>query len=67
MSIGTSGRVVIEIDPVLKRELHSTLARKGMTLKDWFVAKADDCISTEARSSGAKRAITPRQTSKKGR
>lgn len=67
MSIGTSGRVVIEIDPALKRELHSILARKGMTLKDWFVAKADDCISSEARSSGAKRTTSTRQTSKKGR
>lgn len=66
MSIGRSGRVVIEIDPALKRELHSILARKGMTLKDWFVAKADDCISTEARSSGAKRTTPASPLSKKG-
>jgi len=67
MSIGTSGRVVIEIDPALKRELHSILARKGMTLKGWFVAKADDCISSEARSTGTKRTTSTRQTPKKGR
>lgn len=50
MGIGASGRVVIEIDPALKRELHSILARKGMTLKDWFMARVDDCITREAQA-----------------
>ena len=40
VSIGNSGRVVIEIDPELKRELYSVLTREGLTLKDWFVKHA---------------------------
>jgi hypothetical protein len=40
MSIGTSGRIVIEIDPALKRELHGALAKQGTSLKDWFLRQA---------------------------
>lgn len=42
MSIGSSGRIVIEIDPEVKRQLYSTLAREGMTLKDWFLREAQN-------------------------
>ena len=41
MARGESGRVVIEIDPLLKRELYAALARSGSTLKDWFVRNAE--------------------------
>jgi hypothetical protein len=41
MSIGSSGRLVIEIDPELKRRLHSALAMDGLTLKQWLVLQAD--------------------------
>ena len=37
MAVGVSGRIVIEIDPELKRDLHDALADKGMTLKQWFL------------------------------
>ena len=40
MSIGSSGRIVIEVEPEVKRQLYSTLAREGMTLKDWFLREA---------------------------
>lgn len=40
MAVGKSGRVVIEIDPELKRELHGALRREGMSLKEWFVREA---------------------------
>lgn len=40
MARGSSGRIVIEIDPDLKQRLHALLALQGMTLKDWFVKKA---------------------------
>lgn len=40
MARGPSGRLVIEIDPALKGELHAALATDGKTLKDWFVACA---------------------------
>ncbi|RMX06594.1 hypothetical protein D8I35_08750 [Corticibacter populi] len=55
MSIGSSGRIVIEVDPDVKRELYAALVRDGSTLKEWFLRnaqvylsgnKADDpCIS----------------------
>lgn len=40
MSRGISGRIVIEVDPELKRRLYAVLAMSGSTLKDWFVASA---------------------------
>lgn len=46
MSVGQSGRVVIELDPVIKRELYSLLAKNGMTLKDWFLLQAASYIET---------------------
>ena len=44
MSRGASGRVVVEIDPVLKRELYAELARENLTLKDWFIKNARDYV-----------------------
>jgi hypothetical protein len=40
MSIGSSGRIVIELDPEIKRVLYSALMREGLTLKDWFLREA---------------------------
>ena len=40
MSIGTSGRIVIEVDPELKQELHTTLRSEGTNLKAWFLEQA---------------------------
>jgi len=46
MAQGKSGRIVIEVDPALKRELYAALAMSGSTLKDWFVRSAEDyCVS----------------------
>lgn len=44
MSIGPSGRIVVEVEPELKRELHSALVKDGKTLKDWFVTQAIDYV-----------------------
>ncbi|HIE5095085.1 hypothetical protein WG628_03585 [Stenotrophomonas maltophilia] len=44
MARGPSGRVVIEVEPDLKKHLYTTLAAKGLTLKDWFINSAEDCI-----------------------
>lgn len=41
MSIGSSGRIVIEVDPEMKRQLYAALARNGLTLKEWFLQSAD--------------------------
>jgi len=42
MAVGSSGRLVIEIDPDLKREFYATLDRQGMTLKGWFLERVDE-------------------------
>ena len=37
---GASGRIVVEVDPQLKRELYAALAHRGLTLKAWLVGEA---------------------------
>jgi len=41
MARGQSGRIVIEINPEVKRRLYAALALSGSTLKDWFVREAE--------------------------
>jgi hypothetical protein len=36
-----SARIVIEVDPDLKRQLYSALAIENSTLKEWFVRAAE--------------------------
>jgi len=40
MPIGDSGRIVIEIDPELKKELYGALTEQGLNLKQWFLGNA---------------------------
>ena len=44
MAKGKSGRVVIEIEPELKKELYFALAADDSTLKEWFIKKAKSYI-----------------------
>jgi predicted HicB family RNase H-like nuclease len=44
MSIGKSGRIVIEIDPSTKRRLYSQLTANGLSLKDWFSEAVEDYL-----------------------
>ena len=44
MAKGGSGRVVMEINPELKKELYSILALEQKTLKDWFIEQAEDFL-----------------------
>jgi hypothetical protein len=48
---GDSGRIVIEVDPELKRRLYRALAMKNLTLKQWFVELAEQHLSVRAKSS----------------
>jgi hypothetical protein len=48
MSRGKSGRIVIEVDPGIKRRLYATLALSGSTLKDWFLNRAADFMEEKA-------------------
>ena len=40
MAKRSSGRVVVVIEPALKRDLYVELTRRGLTLKSWFVEQA---------------------------
>ena len=42
MAVGTSGRVVIEMSPDEKAELHKRLRKQGKSLRQWFLEKIDD-------------------------
>jgi hypothetical protein len=44
MSVGKSGRIVLEVEPELKQRLYSTLALEHKTLKEWFILTADEHI-----------------------
>ncbi|MEP6389219.1 MAG: hypothetical protein ABJ056_04765 [Halioglobus sp.] len=45
MSIGNSGRIVIEIEPDLKQELHAALKQEGLNLKTWFLENATEFLA----------------------
>ena len=49
MSIGNSGRIVIEVDPHLKHELHSVLRSEGTSLKAWFLEQADSFLAEKGQ------------------
>lgn len=51
MSIGNSGRVVVEVDPDLKKELYASLTREGLTLKDWFIESAQTYLLNKTQMS----------------
>ena len=45
MARGPSGRTVVDLDPALKRDLHSKLAAHGLSLKEWFIRHAKDFVA----------------------
>jgi len=51
MSIGNSGRLVIEIEPELKKELHAVLKKEGTNLKAWFLENVDHFLSEKGQQS----------------
>ena len=51
MSIGNSGRIVIEIEPELKRELYSILRLEGTHLKAWFLTQVDELLAEKGQQS----------------
>lgn len=57
MSIGNSGRIVIEVDPHFKRNLYSALAKDGMSLKDWFLREVHVYLSASANPIGVAREL----------
>ena len=67
MSIGASGRIVIEVSPDLKRELYAALARDGANLKGWFLRQAEDYLSNGQQRRLALDADTAQTQPKPGR
>jgi hypothetical protein len=49
MAKGSSGRVVIELDPNLKKDLYAFLDQEGMTLKDWFIKSANRYVAEQVQ------------------
>ena len=48
MPKGTSGRIVVHVDTVLKRRLYSALALDNKTLKQWFIQEVERYLQTGA-------------------
>ena len=38
MARGSSGRIIIEVDPGFKQELYDVLQKENLTLKEWFLS-----------------------------
>lgn len=47
MARGQSGRIVLEVDPNLKRAVHARLASEGRTMKDWFLERAEAYVNPQ--------------------
>jgi len=47
MPIGSSGRIVIEVEPELKQALHQALRLQGTNLKEWFVHQAQTLLAAQ--------------------
>lgn len=58
MAIGRSGRVVLEVDPALKKKLYAALAMEQRSLKDWFVAAAEEYLTDQTQPGLFKKAET---------
>jgi hypothetical protein len=51
MSVGNSGRIVIEVDTELKKMLYASLEKENLTLKEWFVRNATTYLREAAQPS----------------
>jgi len=49
MARGLSGRIVIEVDPATKHDLYVALARRGLTLKAWFLHETGQYLEAEGQ------------------
>ena len=59
MPKGESGRVVVELEPAMKRKLYSALAMDSRTLKDWMIENIERYLSDQDKkkdSDGGSRA-----------
>lgn len=47
MPRGKSGRIVLEVDPELKRKLYLSLEKNQKTLREWFIENASNYVIEE--------------------
>jgi hypothetical protein len=47
MARGKSGRIVLEIDPILKKNLYLALEKNEKTLREWFVSEVEKFIFSQ--------------------
>tara|TARA_B110000902_G_scaffold227470_1_gene266822 strand:+ start:512 stop:703 length:192 start_codon:yes stop_codon:yes gene_type:complete len=47
---GSSGRLVIEIDPSIKKELYEKLGEKGLNMREWFLINANAYLKQNKQS-----------------
>lgn len=45
MSVGTSNRVVIEVDPTHKQQIYAALKARGLTMREWFLQQVSRELS----------------------
>lgn len=45
MSQGPSGRMVVEMEPLLKKRLYASLAVDGLTFKQWLILQTERYLS----------------------
>jgi len=45
MSRGNSGRIVLEVNTSVKDDLYIALAKRKLTLKDWFLIQCEQFIN----------------------
>jgi hypothetical protein len=68
VSRGSSGRIVLEIDPQLKSELHAAVALEGRSLKDWFLERARAYVDAQGvRGEATKKARDSRSLDRRTR
>lgn len=47
MARGESGRIVIEVDPDIKKELYQRLEVENCNLKAWFLGQVEEYLSDD--------------------
>ena len=45
-----SGRIVVHVDPMLKRRLYAALAMESSTLKEWFTKSVERYLKENTKS-----------------
>lgn len=69
MSRGSSGRIVVEVSPALKKRLYAGLTLDGITLKLWFQERAAAYLADHrglAPACSGESGSRPRRTKRRG-